>query len=139
MPDRLDINDSELPELQRPNPLLKTVAIIFTVILTLILGLIVGVGGWNTSRQNEVPRESLPPQTEDTVDQTEFRLNNGEYSCGKGSDDEIQSCCSQWANANQIMTPQCVGNWEVTTVDKCAWKCTITPDEELSVEQDTAF
>jgi serpin B len=45
-----------------------------------------------------------------------------ETNCSLYSGDELQQCCNQWAQENNIITPACVGYWEIQS-GQCSWKC----------------
>ncbi len=45
-----------------------------------------------------------------------------ETNCSLSSGDELQQCCNQWAQENNIVTPACVGYWEIES-GSCSWKC----------------
>ena len=34
----------------------------------------------------------------------------------------MQECCDNWAQENNIVKIQCVGEWEIKD-NKCSWKC----------------
>jgi len=42
--------------------------------------------------------------------------------CGGVAPEHIQECCDRLARENNIITPACVGEWEVRE-GKCGWKC----------------
>lgn len=42
--------------------------------------------------------------------------------CAGVSLDNLQECCNLWAQENQIVHIQCVGNWAIKD-NKCAWDC----------------
>jgi len=52
--------------------------------------------------------------------------NNGDETivggCGSVHPDYIQECCNRWAEENNIVKIQCVGEWEIKD-GECAWKC----------------
>ena len=42
--------------------------------------------------------------------------------CAAVSEENIQSCCGQWASENGIVHIQCVGKWAIEN-SECSWKC----------------
>lgn len=112
-------------ELSPPNPLLRPVGLIFTIIIAFIFALIVGIGGWDRNPANEVPRETLPPveNTGNELLPSTSTQNPPNTSCSTVQEDEVQSCCAQWAINNDMMTPQCVGTWELSAAGECSWQC----------------
>jgi len=42
--------------------------------------------------------------------------------CGEVAPELQQECCSNWAYDNKIITPECIGYWEVSG-NSCNWKC----------------
>lgn len=42
--------------------------------------------------------------------------------CGGVAPEHIQECCGRLARENNIITPACVGEWEVRE-GRCGWKC----------------
>lgn len=104
--------DTDPLELKPPNPLLRPIGIIFTIIIALIFGLIVSIGGWD--RQPNSDNSDLLPNTS-----TQNPVNN---SCGTVAEEEVTSCCSQWAINNDVVLPQCVGSWNISD-NQCNWVC----------------
>lgn len=44
--------------------------------------------------------------------------------CSLATGDQLQTCCQSWATENQILTPQCVGEWTITS-NACNWVCSL--------------
>ena len=44
----------------------------------------------------------------------------GEGLCKEG--ESTNGCCERWAQENNIITPACVGGWNIEN-DKCSWSC----------------
>jgi uncharacterized protein YxeA len=42
--------------------------------------------------------------------------------CAGVSADNLQECCERWANDNQMMRVQCMGEWKIKE-NKCAYEC----------------
>jgi hypothetical protein len=75
-----------------------------------------------------------------------FIVSLSSNACSKFEEkDEIQTCCNDWANENNISQIKCLGEWEIEK-NQCSYKCgsstppipTLdkdcenTPDEEIN-------
>ena len=47
--------------------------------------------------------------------------------CRKVSEENLQSCCDNWARENNIIVTMCLGKWKIKDKE-CSWEC-----EEISV------
>jgi len=45
-------------------------------------------------------------------------------NCAESED--IPSCCRDWANRNDMMIPECIGQWEIVN-GMCYWNCDTEP------------
>lgn len=103
---------SNLPKLKTANTTLIRIGIVFTILITIIFGVIIGIGGWDVNPSNDT---DLIPST-----QTTDPINT---NCSGVATEEIQSCCAQWAINNDMMLPTCVGSWQINNT-QCTWTCT---------------
>lgn len=99
-------------QLKTPSPMLKIIGIIFTIVVSFILAFIIDNGGWDW--QAKPPEDVLLPNP--TIQ------DPSNSSCNSVSDEEITSCCAQWAVDNDLMLAQCVGSWQLID-GQCSWNC----------------
>ncbi|MEX0895509.1 MAG: hypothetical protein WDZ94_01060 [Patescibacteria group bacterium] len=72
---------------------------------------------------------SFNPYTEPTASPTPpLEQEAAAESCSELSGQALQSCCQSWADSNQLMRVQCIGEWQLSTENQCAWQCLIEPN-----------